>query len=528
MHPAPGVEEAARVEPAGHFPPARRTLAFSAAEAALVVAGAGLVAWLGSRADVFTLDGYYYLAKAKSLIGGQGLSVPWNDGADARFFWGYSLALALPVKLFGEAGFWALSAGLYAATGFVFARILRRLPVGPEGRVAAVALAVFNPVALRWAAVPMPEPLLGLLAAAAVLFALRWRQGSGAWSLLVASLFAGLALFTRAEGLLAVAAVGAAAWSRVRAERRWALLVACAVLAVAAEGVHVGYVLADGASLASLDGVAPQVQKTSLFQAAWTHVRAPYWMIFRFDSEPWLYSRFFPPWLTAVQGFVLALYLLSMVAALVSGFYKRGFAFVCAVGALVLALIDGAWHPDLARFEYLVHLGAALVLAWGLEKAFFWARPRTRATGVLALALGCVVFAGLYGVRAVQMQAARLALEAGGRDFRAIAKVVNEHNRERRPVVTDLGPSLALYLDAHAWFDGDERGYYFDAVPSGADGRDFLSDRDVRVVAYGRRVRDVEELFALSEGEARAVKAPGATVLVFERPVVAAGVAAAE
>ena len=527
MPAAPGAEEGAPVEPAGRFA-ARRALGFSAAEAALVLAGAGLVAWLGSRADLFTLDGYYYLAKAKSLVAGQGLSVPWNDGVDDRFFWGYSLALALPVKLFGEAGFWALSAALYAATGFVFARILRRLPIGPEGRVAALGLAMFSPVALRWAAVPMPEPLLGLLAATALLFALRWRQGAGAWSLLVSALFAGLALFTSAGGLLVAAAAGAMAWSRLRTERRWGLFVACALLAMAAEGVHLGDLLARGASLASLDGLAPQLEKTGLFQAAWTHLRAPYWMIYRFDSEPWLYSRFFPPWLTVLQGLVLALYLLSMLAALVSGFYKRGFAFVCAVGALVLALIDGIWHPQLARFEYLVHLGAALVFAWGLERAFFWAKPRTRATGVLALALGCAALGGLYGVRGVQMQGVRLALQAGGRDLRAIAKVVNEQNVEGRPVVTDLGPRLALYLDAHAWLDGDERGYYGDAVPSGAGAKAFLTDHEVRVIASGRRAREVEEAFGLGEGEARAVKAPDATVLVLESPSVASGVAAAE
>jgi hypothetical protein len=25
----------------------------------------------------------------------------------------------------------------------------------------------------------------------------------------------------------------------------------------------------------------------------WRHLRAPFWMIFRFDTESWLYARFF-------------------------------------------------------------------------------------------------------------------------------------------------------------------------------------------------------------------------------------------
>ena len=86
----------------------------SAIVAVLVAAAASLLVFTATRASVYTIDSYFYLAKARSLVTGRGFHVPWNDGVDRKFFWGYSIALALPLALFGDHGFVVLAAYLFA------------------------------------------------------------------------------------------------------------------------------------------------------------------------------------------------------------------------------------------------------------------------------------------------------------------------------------------------------------------------------------------------------------------------------
>ncbi|MBI5545315.1 MAG: hypothetical protein HY901_15605 [Deltaproteobacteria bacterium] len=493
------------------------------AEGALVVAGALLVAWLGLKTEVFTIDSYYYLTKARSLGQGSWLTVPWGDGIDRKFFWGYSLALALPMKLFGESAFWLLSAALYSWTGLVLSRIFRMLPLSSPARFGAMALAVLNPVALWWSSVPMSEGLLVALASTSVYFGMRFRAGAAGREALWAALFGGLAFLTRVEGAFVALVLAALCMPRLVRERRWMLLLLCLLIFATPEAAHVAYLKAFAIEskglIAYLDEARAHFKEFSFFDAVWRHLRAPFWMIFRFDTERWLFDRFFPQWLVMLQGIVTVLYLATLAAALVLGIFpRRGFAFPVALGLLAFAVLHSAWYYAYERYDYLTYPAAALMLAWGADTAVRWARPRLRIGVVLGLTLTCAAISGAYGTQVARMHAERLKLHQGNRDFRGIAKAVNNVNPEARPVITDLGPHLAFYLKGRVYFSRAEQDFYDDAVPAGEDGRIFLAQKRVAAIATTRPVRDVVKELALIEGEYHTAQAPGASIIVLDLP----------
>jgi hypothetical protein len=494
-----------------------------------VVFGALLVAWLGLKTEVFTIDSYYYLSKAKSLAQGHWLTIPWGDGLDRKFFWGYSLVLAIPMKLFGESAFWLVSAVLYGWTGLVLSRIFRMLPMEPPTRFGAMALAVLNPVALWWSSVPMSEGLLVSLAATSVYFGARFRQGAAGREALWAALFGGLAFLTRVEGAFVALVLVALCGPRLWREKRWALFALCIVIFGVPEALHVTYLRAIAVEskglIAYLDEARAHLAEFNFLDGMWRHTRAPFWMIFRFDTESWLYARFFPSWLTVLQGVVTVLYLGGVVAALVQGIFpKRSYSFPVALGLLAFALIHSVWYYAYERYDYLMYPAAALVFAAGVDSAARWAKPKVYLGIVLGVTLSCALVSGVYGVQVSRMHAERLKLHQGNRDFRAIAKAVNDANPDKRPVITDLGPWVAFYLNGRSYFNRHEQDFYDDAVPTGDDGRIFLAKKRVAAIVSSRPVRDLVREFNLVEGEYHLLPQPAksgsaTTLLVLDLPV---------
>jgi hypothetical protein len=497
---------------------------FAFAEGLCVAAGALLVASLGARTEVFTIDSYYYLAKARSLMEGLGLSVPWNDGVDRMFFWGYSLALSVPVTLFGEAGFIYLAAALHAFTGYSVARLVRLLPLSPAARTGVVALVMTNAIALWWATVPMSEVLLVALATRAALHGLSFREGArgGALHALAAALFGGLALFTRAEGVLCGVALLILCGPRLLRERRVALFVLCALLFCGPELVHVSYLrahaLAGKAASNYLEVIKAHLHDIHFLEATWAHLRAPFWTIFRLDTEPWLYARHFPQWLTSAQSALSFVYLAALFFALVSGLVRRGFAFFCAAGIVLYACLHAFWFYNYERFDYLAVPAAALVLAWAADRASLVAPARLR-TAALCLFFGlAAAISGAYGTRVSQMHAERLKMHQQGRDYRALGKAASAANPKGRPIVTDLGPYLAWYVNGHAFFDRVEPDFFDDVVPGGTQGRLFLAREKVGAIVTWKSATDIQRELGLVSGESHEVPAAGATVIALDLP----------
>jgi hypothetical protein len=504
----------------GSFTPRPLLAPHLLAELLLVGLAALAVALLGSRADAYPIDSYFYLAKARSLASGHLLHVNWGDGIDRRFFWGYCLALAPFIRLFGDASFWLLAALLHALTGLLLARIFRMLPLEVSARIGALALALFSPAALWWATVPMAEPLLLALAAGAVLFALRYRAGSSASALLFAAALSGAALLTRIEGLFVAAGVGALCGPRLLREGRRALSLAFVGLALGPELAHLVYlalhafpVLSFGAQLDAFSGPASE---RPLLDSFFILLSAPFWPSLVFDSEPWRFTRYFPPWLTALQGLVLALYALAVVGALSTGFFRRSFAFAGAAALCGYALLHALLLQTHERFGYAAAPLAAALFAWAAQWAFSWARESVRASAVLAVCFGAATTSGVCGVRASQMNAARLRADQGGRDLKAVARAVNQAVPPGHTVVTDLGPPLAYHLTSHAFFDRSSPNLYDDQVPPGDAARVFFARHRVGAIVSSRASGDLAAAFALAPDEFRELSAPGATLLVVE------------
>ncbi len=506
----------------GSFTPHRifAAAAHPLAELLLVGLAALAVALLGAHADAYPVDSYFYLAKARSLASGHLLHVNWGDGIDRRFFWGYSIALAPWVRLFGAASFWLLAALLHASTGLVLSRILRMLPLEVPARIGALALALFSPVALRWATVPTAEPLLLALSSGAVLFALRYRAGSGTHALLFAGALGGAALLTQVEGLFVAAGVGALCGPRLLRQGRATLYLAFVGLALVPELAHLVYLalhappaLSFSAQLDTISGPAGQVP---LLRGFFVLLRAPFWAAFAFDGEPWLHSQYFPTWLTALQGLVLALYALAVVAALATGFFRRTFAFSCAAALCGYALLHALLFRAHERFGYVAAPLAAALFAWAAQGAFSWARERVRAGAVLAVCLGAAAVSGVCGVRASRLNAAHLRADQGGRDLQAVARAVNQAVPPGRTVVTDLGPPLAYYLASHAFFDRATENLHDDQVPPGDAARVFFARHRVGAVVSTRASSVLAQDFALVPDELRELSASGATLLLVE------------
>jgi len=391
-----------------------------------------------------------------------------------------------------------------------------------------MALAVFNPVAIWWSTVPMSEGLLVALATTAVYFGMRFRSGAAGREALWAALFGGLSFLTRVEGAFVALVLLALCGPRLWRERRFALLAACLLVFGAPELMHVAYLRAYAIEskglIAYLDEARAHFKEFNFLDAVWRHLRAPFWMIFRFDTERWLYDRFFPGWLANLQGIVTVIYMAALALAAISGLFpKRGFAFATAMGLLAFALLHSIWYYAYERYDYLTYPAAALVLAWGADTVVSWARPRVRTGVVLGLTFFCAAVSGAYGVRVSQMHAERLKLHQGHRDYRGIAAVVNAANPGNAPVITDLGPYLAFYLKGPVYFSRTEPDFYDDAVPRGEDGRIFLAQKKVAAIATMQSPNELVRQLTLVEGEYHLLSAPGASVIVLDLPTASTG-----
>jgi hypothetical protein len=357
---------------------------------------------------------------------------------------------------------------------------------------------------------------------------MRFRQGAAGREAMWAALLGGLSFFTRVEGAFVALVLVAICGQRLWRERRYALFAVCLLVFGAPELVHVAYLrayaLESKGLIAYLDEARAHFKEFNFFDAVWRHLRAPYWMIFRYDTERWLYERFFPGALASLQTVVMVVYIATLVLAAISGLFpKRGFAFGCAMGLLAFALLHSIWYYAYERYDYLTYPAAALVLAWGADTVVRWTRPGIRTGFVLAVTLFCAAVSGAYGVQVSRMHAERLKLHQGHRDFRAVAAVVNEVNPKNAPVITDLGPYLAFYLKGPVYFSRTEPDFYDDVVPSREDGRIFLAQKHVAAIATLRSPREVVQQLTLVEGEYHVLNAPGASVIVLDLPSASAG-----
>jgi hypothetical protein len=457
----------------------------------ILSASVALLAWLGASTHTYTIDSYVYLAKARSLASGNGFTVPWNDGIDRKFFWGYSIALAAPLRLFGEKGWIVLACILHACLGATFFALLCKLEKRAVVRLAALALLAFIPLLLWWGSVPASEPLFTLLVLASIRRALAFRSRTSPHdfrNVFLAAIYGGFAAATRAEGVLLFPILAIVTMPKLWRDRRFAVALACFALCIAPEATHVAYLhhnaLTQKSASAYVDELFGHSDEIHWADAAWENLRAPFWTIFRFDTEADSYARFFPQWLVVAQTIVAYMYFASIAIALGSGAFRRSTIFFCALAIVFYAVIHGVWYYRYERFMTVSAPFAALVLATVPGNVLrLFARARVAPQIVFGLAASSVAaICAIYGSQVSRMHADRLASREDHRDYAALAARIDALDPSRRPVVNDFGPYLASFVrDRRSYFlNGND--FYAAGVPWCDDGRAFLVERNVGVV----------------------------------------------
>lgn len=177
----------------------RRAIAAIAVTAA-VAGGILLRARLALEHVIYPYDAYYYLGGARSLA--TSFTYSFRNLPQTRYQPGYPIVAAPFTWVMETARAGTLVAILaWGGVGIVTYLIGRRTGGRATGVVAAVVV-TFNPIATKWASVPMAEPVFTLCLALATLTLVAAFQDCRQWLIPVSGLFAGYSMITRFEGIV--------------------------------------------------------------------------------------------------------------------------------------------------------------------------------------------------------------------------------------------------------------------------------------------------------------------------------------
>jgi hypothetical protein len=129
------------------------------------------------------------------------------------------------------------------------------------------------------------------------------------------------------------------------------------------------------------------------------------------------------------------------------------------------AALHAFWHYRYERFILLILPVAALI--WARFLSFLNDRIHQRTGRQLLLSVQALLaLSGLaLGHVFASAHAGLLQREAHNLNFAVVAQRINALNKNQEPVLTDLGPHLAYYLEAHSYMDDDHGNYWRRAFP---------------------------------------------------------------
>lgn len=428
-----------------------------------VLGGGLLIFYHASRTPTYTIDSYFYLSKARQLVAGHGLTTSWNDGLDPKYFPGYSLALAAAYALGGS--FIHLQIIAYVLSAVLLVAVLRELRTDAIGQIlAATALAV-NPITLKWFSLPMAEGVALALSLASVLMLLGFSRTGRLALLISACLLGGIATVTRVEALF--------------------LLFVFALILYPNRHTIRKAVLAGGLLLFFLPLLAYLARLSFSAGGGPAYAREFWWTMARFSIlKNFLYNVWVPFGLMyktppatlggiphAVVLSAAAIWLLVGQVLFLGGLsvalLTRKNTAARAAGLLFLAyaVLHALWYYRYERFMLLALPLAALIWAWSCSNAAGLAGQKAMRRLVPGMQV-LLVAAGLslghvYSTAHSQL----LQQDAGRLQFPKIATAVNKLNANATAVLTDLGPHLAYYLDAHSYMDDNHGNYWHRAFP---------------------------------------------------------------
>ncbi|HEX7667034.1 MAG TPA: hypothetical protein VF407_21035, partial [Polyangiaceae bacterium] len=309
-------------------------------------------------------------------------------------------------------------------------------------------------------------------------------RGHATSDALLAALFAGLATATRAEGVFLVPVLLAVAVPPVWRARRFALLALCASLYVIPEAAHVLYLSthapATHASSEYFDEWLGHLHDIEWETVAWENLRAPFWTIYRHDTDRTEYLAHFPLWLVHTQAYVSRAYLWALAIVFLGGLRRRSPAFWAAVGIGVYAGIHAVWYYRYERFMTVTTPFAALVFASAgatVADAIGAITTHLR-VAIVPAAIAVAGICAVYAIHLCEMHADRLDRREGARDYPAAAERIARLDPVDRPIASDLGPYLAYFEPERTSLLVGDEDFYEDAVPRCIEGRELLAARN--------------------------------------------------
>ncbi|RJP24669.1 MAG: hypothetical protein C4520_03715 [Candidatus Abyssobacteria bacterium SURF_5] len=422
-----------------------------------LVAACLLILYHSLHTPTYTIDSYFYLSKAKQFAAGEGLRTSWNDGIDPKYFPGYSLALALSFSLGG--GHVPVQLLVYVLSVILFIAICKEIGMDTIEQALSSTAFLANPIVIKWHSLPMAEGTALAFSLAAVLAMLRSLKTRNYVFYFSAWILAGFALITRAEAA-------------------FLLVVFCMLLFRRRHEIPSSAAMGGGllfflplilywAKFNFMMGSAPAYVNEFRYTLAGANIvknfvyniYAPFGLMHKFSLGE-VNTVLAPAVATAGVIWLLVggiLFLGGLVAAVAGR--TGSVARASAILFLLFAAIHSLWYYRYERFMMLALPFAALVWASSVTVyARRWKQDRwlPLAAQTLMLSTGLVLAHHFSSVHSISLQkdAARL-------NFVEIAQAVGALNKpEEKPVLTDLGPHLAYYLDAQTYLDDDHGNYW--------------------------------------------------------------------
>ncbi len=427
---------------------------------ASLVTATVLIVIEATRSPMWPMDAYHYVSKALGLVTDMTLKTAWSTEVDAKFFPGYSVALAgFSLVCLTQPWFWIVC---QVTTHWLCAALLHRVArgLGLDRGLAWVPTLIWvsHPIVLKWIVYPMAEPWAVVCALGAVCAYQSGQRAPRATAALLAGALAGWAISTRVEMIALLFPLIMHCITRRRLPRpRW--------MALGSMGLLVGL-------LPLLLWIGAVVWGSSAGHLAYftetaSHGLNPHWWryiprgLYEFGR---LTSVGTGSEVLDIYLFVVHLGLVVSVVLALGGWLGRWGA---AAAALLLLYIAGhtLWHYFYERFLIpTIPLAALLVAAGGR----LWLHRTTGPipaghTGrrLFALALICFTSVTWLHYASVLMRDHRQHLaNAEPWDPIHLVAMVEERTPRGSPVLTDLGPPLAFHLGRPVFFDSGLQDFY--------------------------------------------------------------------
>jgi len=431
-----------------------------------LTAGSCIIVYHAIHTPTYTIDSYFYLSKAEQLAEGQGLRTTWNDGIDAKFFPGYSIVLALSFLLTDS--YIPMQIICYLMCAVFLYLLTKELDVEPVERLLTVTAFAVNPIVIKWLSLPMTEGLATALSILSVYLFLRAIKHERRTPILVACMVGGIATIVRVESLFLLAVFGLLAFPYRKKLSRPVLLAGAALFVFPLLAYWIQLMIRAGEGPAYIEEFRRTFLRSDIIKNFAYNVWAPFG--FMHKSIDFRDSAKLAVATVSAGAIWLLLGGLVFVGGLIFSIPGRLGSRLRAIGFLFLAyaMIHSLWYYRYERFMLMAVPLAAMLWA-GAAREFFRSiglsgKRQLRYLMLLQLLLAA---AGLFfGNQFSRHHRTALQEDTSWLGFQHIAETVNTLNEESRAaVLTDLGPHLAYYVDAHTYLDTEHGNFWQRAFP---------------------------------------------------------------